>query len=363
MASSETDADMLYATRFFCPDPFFFLEHRGRRIIALSDLEVDRGRVQARVDEVLSLSQEGLRLGLPKSAGLGPFAAAFLRSRKIRKVEVPATFPLSLARVLEKAGIQPVPVEGLFWKEREFKSAEELKSLRRALVLTETGMARGIEVLKAAKIGKRNLLQWGGKPLTSERLRAEIDTAILHAGGRPANTIVAGGIQACDPHERGHGPLRANDLIILDIFPRDTRSGYFGDMTRTVIRGRASAAQRHLWETVRAGQQLALKAMKPGIPGEAIHRKITEFFAESGYPTGQHEGRWRGFFHGTGHGVGLELHEHPRFSATTFREGQVITVEPGIYWPGIGGARIEDVVALTSTGIKLLSRFPKELEI
>jgi len=363
VASSESDADMLYATRFFVPDAFVFLQHRGRRTILLSDLEVDRGRTEAKVDEVLSLSHEREKLRLPEQTGFGELTAAFLRSRKIGRVEVPAAFPLGLAREIEKAGIDVVPANGLFWKERECKTDEELKHLRCALAVTEAGMARGMEVLKAAEITKRGPLKWGGKPLTSERLRAEIDTAILRAGGLPANTIVAGGLQACDPHERGHGPLRADELIILDLFPRDTRSGYFGDMTRTVVRGRASDAQRHLWETVRAGQKQALEAMKPGESGKEIHEEIKEFFAKKGFPTEQHEGRWRGFFHGTGHGLGLEIHESPRFGQTNFREGQVLTVEPGIYWLGIGGARIEDVVAVTKTGIKMLSRFSKELEI
>ena len=114
---------------------------------------------------------------------------------------------------------------------------------------------------------------WSGRTLTSEILRAEIDSAILRAGGLPANTIVAGGDQACDPHERGSGPLKANSLIILDIFPRDAMSGYFGDMTRTVVRGRASEAQRRLWETVSEGQALALKKMKPGVDGLKFIRK------------------------------------------------------------------------------------------
>lgn len=365
-ADSERDPDMLYATRFFAPDAFLFLEHDGRRLVVLNDLEVDRGRKQAQVDEVVSWSDERKKLGLKENTPASQFAAAFLRQRKIRRVEVPACFPLGLAHALEKAGIKLVPVKGLFWPEREKKSEAELKLMRRALQITEAGMARGMEVLRATKTGstkKRNPLQWGGKALTSEILRAEIDSAILRAGGAPANTIVAGGEQACDPHERGSGPLYANELIILDIFPRDARTGYYGDMTRTVVRGRASEAQRHLWDTVLKGQQLALKAMKPGVDGSEIHDAVKHYFTEQGYPTEQHDGRWRGFFHGTGHGLGLEIHEEPRFARTTFTPGQVITVEPGIYWPGIGGTRIEDVAAVTDSGIKLLSRFAKELEI
>src|SRR5204863_5541635 len=119
------------------------------------------------------------------------------------------------------------------------KTDAELKLMRRALQITEAGMARAMEVLKASKPGLGKKLIWSGKTLTSEVLRAEIDSAILRAGGLPANTIVAGGDQACDPHERGHGPLYANSLIILDVFPRAAATGYFGDLTRTVMRGRA----------------------------------------------------------------------------------------------------------------------------
>jgi Xaa-Pro aminopeptidase len=199
--------------------------------------------------------------------------------------------------------------------------------------------------------------------LTSEILRAEIDSAILRAGGIPAGTIVAGGDQACDPHERGFGPLRANELIILDVFPRDSKTGFYGDLTRTVVRGRASEEQRRLWETVREGQALALKKMKPGVDGLKLHNEIKQLFAERGYPTELRNGKHVGFFHGTGHGLGLEIHEFPRFQKTVFKKGQSLTVEPGLYYPGIGGVRIEDVVVLTENGARILSKFEKRLEV
>lgn len=363
VAASEHDPDMLYATRFFVPDPFVFMqEPGGHRVIALSDLEVDRGRKEAAVDEVVSVSEETARLRLPPVAPVAEFIVAFLKARRIHSVEVPSSFPLGLATMLDAAGLQLTPVQGLFWAERERKSEAELKQMRRALAITEAGMARAMEVLKAA-VPKGKGLHWSGRRLTSELLRAEIDSAVLRAGGQPANTIVAGGEQACDPHERGSGPLRPNELIILDIFPRDARSGYFGDMTRTVVRGRASEAQRRLWLTVQAGQKKALRAMKPGADGKAIHEEVKQFFASEGFPTEQVHGRWRGFFHGTGHGLGLEIHESPRFAATKFKPGQVITVEPGIYWPGVGGARLEDVAAITAAGMRKLSHFPQELEL
>jgi Xaa-Pro aminopeptidase len=233
----------------------------------------------------------------------------------------------------------------------------------RALRITETGLKRAIEVLKASKAGAGKRLRWNGKTLTSEMLRAEIDSAILRAGGNPTGTIVAGADQACDPHERGSGPLYASSLIILDVFPRDMRTGYFGDITRTVVRGRASDGQRKLWETVKAGQSLALKRIKAGVDGMKIHKAIQEFFTQRGYPTEVRNGRQVGFFHGTGHGLGLEIHEYPRLQKVTLKDRQVLTVEPGLYYPGLGGVRHEDVVVVTKSGHRMLSRFPKRLEI
>jgi Xaa-Pro aminopeptidase len=235
--------------------------------------------------------------------------------------------------------------------------------MEHALRITEAGLARGMEVLRSSRSGPGKKLRWLGKPLTSEILRAEIDSAILRAGGTPNGTIVAGGDQACDPHERGSGPLKANTLIILDVFPRDAKTGYFGDLTRTVVRCRASDAQRKLWETVKAGQALGLRGIKAGVDGAKIHKEIQDLFAKRGYPTEMRRGRRVGFFHGTGHGLGLEIHEYPRLQKVILKAGQVVTVEPGLYYPGLGGVRLEDVVVVTKTGHKMLSRFPKYLEV
>ena len=365
VAVSEIDADMLYATRFFAPDAFIFLEQNGKRTLVLSDLEIDRGRKQAQADEFLPYStfEKEVQGKSNKAPAYEKVLAHFLTRRKVRSAIVPANFPLGYARELESKKIRLQPTNGLFWPEREAKSESELRLMRKALEITEAGMARGIEVLKRSKPGKGQKLEWSGAILTSELLRAEIDTAVLRAGGLPANTIVAGGDQACDPHERGHGPLKANSLIIIDIFPRAAGSGYYGDLTRTVVRGRASDKQRRLWETVNEGQALALKKMKPGVDGLKLHKEVKQFFADCGYPTELREGRQTGFFHGTGHGLGLEIHEHPRFQKTVFKIGQVMTVEPGLYYPGLGGVRTEDVVAITKSGIRMLSRFENQLEV
>lgn len=366
IASSETSADMLYATGFRAPDPFVFLQDHTKKLLLLSDLEVDRGRRQANVDRVDSLSgiSRQLQAGKKKAPSYPRVIASWLRENHARSVVVPADFPLGLARQLKKEGIRLKPAKGLFFPERERKSPSEIRAIQAAIRIAEAGMSRAIEVLAAAIPRKDGRLFLGRRMLTSEILRMEIETTIVRAGGEArGDTIVAGGGQACDPHERGSGPLRANELIIVDIFPRDARSGYYGDITRTVVRGKASEAQRKLWETCLTGQKMAAGRMKPGARGDGIHDLVKSYFSEQGYPTELRDGRWQGFFHGTGHGLGLEIHEVPRFAATTFVPGQVITVEPGIYIPGLGGVRHEDVALVTGTGAKFLTKAPKPLEI
>jgi len=365
VAASETDPDMLYATRFFAPDPFIFLQQNAKRTLVLSDMEMGRGRKQAQADEFVSFNElEREVQGKAKEAP--PYEkvlAHFLRKRGVRSTIVPANFALRYAEELAANKIRVRSTNHLFWPEREAKTDEELKLIGRALRITEAGMQRAMDVLRRSTIARDNKLKWSGKMLTSEVLRAEIDTAMLHAGGIPTATIVAGGDQACDPHERGSGPLRANSLIILDIFPRDASSGYWGDMTRTVVRGRASDAQRKLWETVKDGQELALQRVKAGVDGMDIHKAIQKLFDQRGYPTEVRNGKNVGFFHGTGHGLGLEIHEYPRLQKVTLKDRQVLTVEPGLYYPGLGGVRHEDVVVVTKTGCRILSRFSKQLEI
>jgi Xaa-Pro aminopeptidase len=365
VAASETDPDMLYATHFFAPDPFIFLQRNGKRTVVLSDLEIGRGRRQAEADEFVSFNQLEREVQ-GKSKKAPPYEKVlshFLRKRGVRSTIVPANFPLGYAQELTANKIRLRATNGLFWPGREAKSDKEIEMIGRALRITEIGLKRAVEVLARSTITRGKKLRWSGKTLTSEMLRAEIDSTVLRAGGTPTGTIVAGGDQACDPHERGFGPLYANSLIILDVFPRDAKTGYFGDMTRTVLRGRASEAQRKLWETVRAGQALALKKIKAGVDGMTIHKAIQNLFRERGFPTEVRKGKNVGFFHGTGHGLGLEIHEYPRLQKVTLKDRQVLTVEPGLYYPGLGGVRHEDVVVVTEAGCKILSRFPKRLDI
>jgi Xaa-Pro aminopeptidase len=179
------------------------------------------------------------------------------------------------------------------------------------------------------------------------------------------HTIVAGGEHACDPHNEGSGPLPAGRSIIFDVFPRSAVSRYFADMSRTVVRGDVSPELKRLYDTVKDAQEEAIGKIKDGADGMRIHHGICARFEKAGYKTGVVEGRMQGYFHGTGHGVGLDIHEAPRISRTgsVLQEGHVVTVEPGLYYPGLGAVRIEDMVLVTKDGCRNLTNFPKVFEL
>jgi len=368
VADSDHNANILYAVGMFVPDPFIYFCRRGRRYVVMSDLEIDRARKQAAGCTILSLGsyQKKLRQAGVKNPGVTEVLPFVLREKHIRSVTVPFDFPYGLAVLLAKNQITVKPRPGNFFPEREFKSAAELRDLRAALAIAESGMAAAMEALRASKTDRARKLIYKNAPLTSEVLRAIIDTEIARADGLASHTIVAGGNQACDPHEKGFGPLRANEPIIIDIFPRSQKTGYFGDITRTVVRGRASDAIKKMYATVWRGQEIAFEKMRVGVPTAEVHKSVEELFAREGYKTGKHKGRMQGFFHGTGHGLGLEIHESPRMgsnSSGNLKPGQVITVEPGLYYPGLGGVRLEDVAFLSERGLLNLTRFEKVLEI
>ncbi|MEK7683822.1 MAG: Xaa-Pro peptidase family protein [Verrucomicrobiota bacterium] len=368
VADSERDANMLYAVGLFVPDPFIYLRIRGRCHIVMNDLEIDRARKGARHCRILSLSRclQKLERQKIKPAHVAHVIRLLLRERRLKKIFVPGNFPHGLARQLRDLRIKVRLRQGDFFPKREIKTAEEVKKISAALMMAEVGLAEGLQVLKSAKIGRKGVLMYHHLPLTSEKLRSVINIGIIQAGGVANHTIIAGGKQGCDPHEQGHGPLHANQPIILDVFPRSQKTGYFGDITRTVVKGRASEAVRKLYHTVVRAQDIAFEQMRPKKPGGEIHRAVTQFFEKAGYKTGKRNGRMEGFFHSTGHGLGLEIHEAPKLSATSsdvLKAGHVITVEPGLYYPELGGVRIEDVALITNRSTRNLTKFEKVLEV
>jgi Xaa-Pro aminopeptidase len=366
IAASEQDADLYYATRFLAPDPFVLLWHGPEKILLMSDLELDRAKAEARVDTVLPVSryeERAAREGRERPR-LVDCLAVLLAERAIAEVLVPASFPVGHADALREHGVVVRVQGGPFFEERLVKSAEEVEAITAALRKTEAVLDLAIDAIRQAEVREGRLWR-GAEALTSEWLQRFIGVRLLEAGLLAQRTIVAGGEQACDPHEPGRGPLGAGQPIILDVFPRDEGSRYFADITRTVVKGRASGPVQAMYDAVRAGQERAFDLIRDGADGEAVHRSVQEVMEDRGFRTAEVGGRLQGFFHGTGHGLGLEIHEPPRISKAkaTLRSGNVVTVEPGLYYPGAGGVRVEDVVVVTEEGCTNLTRYPKFLEV
>jgi Xaa-Pro aminopeptidase len=365
-AASETEADILYPTGFFAPDPFLFIQKGGRRVLVMSDLEMDRARAQARVDEVRSWSALArAEEAAGRTATPAGVIARAMRELGLRRAEVPRSFPLGLAMDLDERGVRLDLRPDPFWPDREKKRPDEVRAIQASLRAAEAGLEAGLAALRATRVSRDGWLRRNGRRFTADDLRAAVNERIMSLGGVPAHTICAPGDQAVDPHEEGHGPIRAHTPIVMDIFPRSERTGYFGDLTRTVVRGRASERLKEVYALVNEGVRLGHRRVKPGASGRAIHLEIQALFTARGYSTGMRDGRMQGFFHGTGHGLGLQIHEAPSISprGSTLRAGHVVTVEPGLYYLGLGGVRIEDVALVTATGSRNLTRVPKVLEI
>jgi Xaa-Pro aminopeptidase len=366
VAASEGDANMLYAAGFFVPDPFVFFEHKKTKYLVMSDLEIDRAKKQAHADKVLSLSEYQRKL---RDRGKNPTLVDILdllfRERGVRSLVVPANFSVLIADQLRAKGYSVQIKRDPFFSERELKNSQEVRHITESLRIATLGLEAGIRALKRTKTKRDGYLYLDGARLTSETLKRFVNTTIMAQGWIPSHTIISSGNQCVDPHHEGSGPIRANTSIIFDIFPRSQKTGYFGDLSRTVVRGRAAERLKEMYATVQAGQQIGYDMIRDGVNGREVHEKILELFASRGFPTGRIAGRMQGFFHGTGHGLGLDIHEAPRIAPidATLRSGHVVTVEPGLYYLGVGGVRLEDVVLVTGRGNRNLTDCPQFLEI
>lgn len=368
-ASSDSCADVLYLGGVFVPDPYLSIMTDKKSYAVVSRLEYTRVRAKSNYDEVMLLEEIKPKaaevMGLnEQDVGPGGLMCYFAQRFAVKKIEVPENFPAAYYAQLYEAGYSLNVKRGLFFPKRLKKSDAEARAIRQGNAASAAGIRTAEKVLRESVIDG-NRLRYQGKVLTSERLRTLIDQACLEKGAVAKNTIVAGGRQACDPHEVGYGPLRPNELIIIDVFPRMQKTGYHGDMTRTFLKGRASPEQRTLVDAVQGAQAAALKAIYAGAKAHLVHAEVEKHFEAKGYRTERKGDRFTGFIHTTGHGLGLEVHEPPRISPVKLKlkVGHVLTVEPGLYYPQIGGCRIEDVVRVTEGGYEKLSNLHYRWEI
>ncbi len=341
------------------PDPIVYLEVDGRRVIVAGSLDVPRMQALGGYD-VLSFEELGLNELLADGMAL-PEAFRELTARAcarlgLRAAAVPSDFPLELADLLRARGVELSPDGALFDLRRRTKTPQQVAGIRRAQRAAE----------RAMELVRRRLREGGD--LTAEGLRAEARRVFVENGAVPHDMLViAAGGHGADPHDEGAGPIPAGVPIVVDIFPRDLESGCWGDITRTFCIGEPPAELAEWHRLVREAQQRATEAVRPGISGGEPYAVACEVLEAAGYATRRTsapgEVLEEGFVHYLGHGLGLDLHEAPTLDegGEVLVPGDVITIEPGLYRPGFGGCRIEDVVLVTEDGCELITDFPYDL--
>lgn len=362
--SAESDVNIRYLSKFHAPDPFLMLHTLNKNYLVVSSLEKGRAEKES-VPGTVVYDVKDLGLSRAAQRKKSGWVTGLLKKLNMKRVKVPADFPAGLFQELIKKGFKVSILKDHPCPGRAVKSEEEIACIRESQRAAVEAMKSAIKLIASASPDSSNQLRIGKEILTSERVRQEIQMTLIGHACLGANTIVAGGDQAVDCHNCGYGPLYAGQSIVMDIFPRSETHGYWGDITRTVCRGPASPELKKLYNTVKAVQSGALKLVKPGAHGADIHRFIQEFFEKRGYKTGVNNGQNEGFFHGTGHGVGLDIHEKPGVGVVDheLKAGHVITIEPGLYYMGLGGVRIEDTVAVTEDGWRFLAPCAKTFEI
>jgi len=362
----EKNADLFYASKFPCHDAVIYFENRGKKFLVMSDLEIDRAKREAKVDKILSLPVYAKRAEKKnKSYTIVDVLDEIFSEQRIKKLIVPGSSSFTLVYGLKRKGYKIEAGPQPFYPERFVKTPEEKRVILKTqhLVFQAIGLAEN--VLSKSQI-RGNRIIYRGRPLTSEWLRQMINVFLLERDHIGADTIVACGMQSIDPHEIGSGPLKPHQSIIVDVFPKSMKTLYYADATRTFCKGRVPEALKKLYATVKEGQETGIKKIKAGINGRLVHESIQKLFAAHGYKTGEKGGRKQGFIHSTGHGIGLEVHEEPARIGPrdfTLKKGYIMSVEPGLYYAGIGGVRIEDLVYITTTGCQVLGHYPKKLEI
>ena len=365
--SSESNADLFYRINFFVPDPVIYIEHKRRKILVLNDLEMERGKTEANVDFVLSFSDYRNKLPSKKQNKrvFTNIVDLIFNEYNVKGAVVPGTFPVKYADELRKLGYSiNYKEEEPFFEERLKKTSKEIDLIKDSLAKTSKAMDLASRMISSSRVLK-NILYLNDSPLTSGRLKGEVNALLSLLGYTASHTIVSCGIHSSMPHHAGDGPLLANRPIVIDIFPRSQKSGYFGDMTRTFVKGDPSKELEKMYKTVLSGQKLGIGLIRHGVKTRDVHQSIVDFFKKSGFETGYIDGKHQGFIHSTGHGLGLEIHEPPRigYGEGILEEGNVVTVEPGLYYDKLGGIRIEDVVVVKKDRCLNLTRYPKRFKV
>ncbi len=359
-ASGEKDADIYYATGLATADTYPYLEQGKKKVMFASALELSRAKRQARC-AVEALAQP--KTDAQKKVGA---IGLVLKKRKIRKVSVPYDFPTGLAQKLETNGIKVLAVQSpQFFPGRAIKTGREIKFIAHSQEVAQQAVERVAGIIEKARPDAKGLLFYEQKPLTSEFLHEKAALFLVSRGFEAGETIICPGADSSMPHCRGSGRLYNNSQVVIDIFPKDNATRYYGDVTRTVFKGEPTGRFVRMYGAVQKVQGECLERLRAGMTGAELYRYAAGKFEKMGYKKTTNKAGVFGFNHSLGHGLGLDVHEEPRLSPTGGKldAGNVVTIEPGLYYPKIGGVRIEDAVVVTKKGCRNLTRLPKDLQV
>ncbi len=369
-----TNRSLYRNIRFLVGDPVAIAEIGGQRTLILRDIEMDRAKRHARADRVACPRDFEPTHGLSgdRETATAQALAECLRRAGVREAIADRTFPLIFAEHLRHAGIAVRFDADAGVRERRSKDAQEIAWLREAQAATEAAMRHACELVAGADVADDGTLIVDGDALTSERVKQAIDRFLLDLGYENPEPIVAGGPIGADCHDHGHGVLRTGEPVIIDIFPRNRRSLFNGDCTRTVVHLAEGCEMpteiARMHQAVVAAKHAAQRVVRTGATGEAVHRatlgELTRLGFSSGQPPVDADEHWCGMTHGTGHGIGLDVHESPLldFKGPTLVRGDALTIEPGLYCKAIGGVRVEDMVIVTDDGCDNLNVLPEGLD-
>jgi Xaa-Pro aminopeptidase len=359
--------DLYYTSSFYCMDPFVYLEINGEKIGFLPSTEIEKAKIKSSLTKFYNLSYELLKIDNEKKYPMlkSSLVIDILNANEIKEIIVPYSMSVVEATNLVNNGFTISTIDEPFFKERITKNERELSFIRENSKSNVEVMNEIKNILAASTIENDNTLKYDGEILSVERLQRIIFHLFLERDLTADSMITAVGNDGVFPHEEGKGLVYANTSIIVDIYPKNIRNHYYTDMTRTFCKGHASDDLKKIYQTVYDAQRFAMDKVYANEDGKIIHEFVEAFFYNKGYKTKTIDGILQGFFHGTGHGLGLECHEAPKISiyGTKLPKNSVVSVEPGLYYIGLGAVRIEDLVIVRDSGIENLTNYEKKLEI
>jgi Xaa-Pro aminopeptidase len=363
--------DMRHEVPIGIPDPFLYVEREGQRHVVLTSFEIDRVRAIPGGPEPHPYEEFGydelIAQGLTREEVYIRVAINACQAFGVTEAAVPATFPTIFADRLRAEGVTLNPEYDLFYDRRRVKSEVELAGIRRAQRAAEAGMDAARDLLRRASQNGSGL-EVDGRPLTCERIKAAIAATFTDRGMVADEFIVSHGPQSAVGHDMGSGRIAAGEPVVIDLWPRDIETACYADMTRTYVVGEPSEEITRYHTLCKEALDRSLAAVRAGAAGAELYRIVCDIFHDAGQPTSLSKPPGEvledGFYHGLGHGVGLEVHEAPWLarSPDTLVAGDVVTIEPGLYRHGYGGVRLEDIVLVTEDGFENLNDYPYDLE-